>query len=178
MPTSSPLSAALPPAPSVTGFALRLLLCYGLLHALYFMVPIPVLQDSVYPALFGHPTAAVIGWLAPDEAVTVLANRLSSPRAALDIVRGCDGSGVLFLVAAAVLAFPAGWRARISGVLLGALLVYGLNLVRLGGLYFIAAYHKSWFQPLHTYFIPTLLIVLVALFYLRWLAHVAPDERA
>lgn len=164
--------------PSMSGFVLRMLVCYGLLHALYFLVPIPVLQETVYPALFGHPTATVISWFAPDEAITVIANRLSSPRAALDIVRGCDGSGVLFLMTAAVLAFPATWRARLLGVLLGALFVYGLNLARLGGLYFIAAYRKDWFLPVHTYFMPTLLILLVALFYLRWLSQVAPQARA
>lgn len=164
------------PAPSLPGFALRMLAFYGVMHVLYFLVPDAMLKNTLYPWLFGEPTAALIGWQWPDEAIAAAANRLSSPRAVLEIVRGCDGSGVLFLVTAAVLAFPASWRARCVGVLLGAALVYALNLLRLGGLYFVAAYRQPWFQPLHTYFIPTLLIVLVALFYLGWLARVAPQE--
>lgn len=169
---------AAPLVPSPTAFALRMLAYYGVMHALYFLVPDAVLKDTVYPWLFGQPTAAAIAWQWPDEAVAAAANRLSSPRAVLEIVRGCDGSGALFLVTAAVLAFPASWRARMLGVLLGAALVYALNLLRLGGLYFVAAYRHAWFQPLHTYFIPTLLIVLVALFYLGWLARVAPQARS
>jgi len=150
---------------------------FGAQLALYFLVPDAVLKEMLYPSLFGEPTATVIGWHWPEEAVAAASNRLSSPRAVLEIVRFCDGSGVLFLVTAAVLAFPASWRDRVLGVLLGAALVYALNLLRLGGLYFIAAYRHAWFQALHTYFVPTLMIVLVALFYLGWLARVAPAER-
>jgi len=62
-------------------------------------------------------------------------------------------------------------------VLLGAALVYALNLVRLVGLYFVAAYRQSWFLLLHTYFIPSLLIVAIALFYLRWISYAAPLPR-
>jgi len=150
---------------------------FGAMLALYFLVPDAMLKDVLYPSLFGEPAAALIGWQWPEEAVAAASNRLTSARAALEIVRFCDGSGVLFIVIAAVLAFPASWRARVLGTLLGAALVYALNLLRLGGLYFVAAYHQPWFQALHTYFIPTLMIVLVALFYLGWLARVAPADR-
>lgn len=56
-------------------------------------------------------------------------------------------------------------------MLLGAVLVYALNLARLVGLYFVAAYHLPWFLPLHTYFIPSLLIVIVALFFMWWVSR-------
>lgn len=158
------------------GFALRMLVCYGVFHALYFWIPIDVLHDEIYPRLFGQPAVAMIDALQPAEAVSAQANRLSSPRAALEIVRGCDGSGVLFLVCAAVLAFPTSWRARLAGVLFGAALVYALNLLRLAGLYFVAAYRPPWFLPLHTYFVPMLLIVAMALFYLAWLGWAAPTR--
>lgn len=159
-------------------FALRMFVYYVSMAALYHQIPIPILQDTVYPTIFGHPTAAVIDWLRPGEAIKATANQLTSPRAALEIVRGCDGSGVLFIMMAAVLAFPAGWRARAAGIVLGLCLVYGLNLLRLGSLYFVAAYHKPWFLAVHTYFIPSLMILLVALFYLRWLDHVVPNARS
>lgn len=156
------------------GFALRMLAWYGLFHVLYFRLPIPFLHDQLYPTLFGHPSAVLIELMSADEAVTVTANRIASPRAILEIVRGCDGSGVLFLITAAILSFPASWKARAWGVGLAAALVYGLNLARLVGLFFIAVYRQSWFLSLHTYFIPTLLILAIALFYLRWISHVAP----
>lgn len=174
MPDPAPRDPGLHSPAALLGFALRMLVCYGIFHALYFWIPIELLHDEIYPRLFGQPAVAMIGALQPDEAVSAHANRLGSPRAALEIVRGCDGSGVLFLVCAAVLSFPASWRARLAGVLLGAVLVYGLNLLRLTGLYFVAAYRPPWFLPLHTYFVPTLLIVAMALYYLAWLGWATP----
>jgi hypothetical protein len=56
-------------------------------------------------------------------------------------------------------------------------LVYALNLARLVGLYFVAAYRMPWFLPLHAYFVPSLLIVAVALFYMGWIAYAAPFSR-
>ena len=160
------------------GFVVRMLAYYGGFHLLYFLLPSAVLHDTIYPHLFGQPTAWLVNALIPDEAVVATANRIASPRAVLEIVRGCDGSGVLFLINAAVLAFPATWRARVAGVLLGAALVYVLNLARLAGLYVVASYRLPWFLPLHTYFVPSLLIVVMALFYLAWLAHAAPRQEA
>lgn len=150
---------------------------YTAFHLLYFTLPPALLHDTIYPHAFGEPAAALIALLRPEEGVIAHANRLDSPRAALEIVRGCDGSGVLFLVGAAVLAFPASRRARAVGLVAGASVVYLLNVLRLVSLYFIAAYRRAWFLPLHTYFIPTLLIVLVALYYLLWLSRIAPTER-
>ena len=93
-------------------------------------------------------------------------------------MRGCDGSGVLFLVIAAVLAFPARWPLRALGLLGGALLVYGLNMVRLVGLYFVAAYHGGWFPLLHTYLVPSLVIVVVVICYMQWVALAVPNADA
>jgi len=88
-------------------FVLRMLGYYGMFHVLYFLIPMAVLHDQIYPLLFGHPTVSIISALQPAEAVQASANRIASPRAILEIVRGCDGSGVLFLITAAILAFPA-----------------------------------------------------------------------
>lgn len=126
------------------GFVVRMLVYYAVLHALYFLIPISILHDGIYLQVFGRPSAWLIHLMVPAEGVTALTNRIASPRAILEIVRGCDGSGVLFLISAAVVAFPASWRMRAIGVLLGILLVYALNLARLTGLYFVAAYHLPW----------------------------------
>jgi exosortase family protein XrtM len=171
MPTTD-LTATRAPAPSSTvGFVLRMLLYYGLMHGAYFLVPNTALHHAIYPALFGAPAVYVINSISPAEQSYSRDNRISSRHAALEIVRGCDGSGVWFLITAAVLAFPAPWRMRALGILGGVLLVYLLNLARLSVLYFVVARAPDWFLPLHTYFIPTLLIVLVSLYYLAWVSR-------
>lgn len=165
-------TATATPAPSTTvGFVLRMLVFYGIMHGAYFLVPNSALHESIYPVLFGAPSVYVINGVSPAEQAFSQDNRISSRHAALEIVRGCDGSGVWFLITAAVLAFPAAWRMRALGILGGVLLVYVLNLARLAGLYFVVARVPDWFLPLHTYFIPSLLIVIVSLYYLAWVSR-------
>jgi len=94
--------------------------------------------------------------------------KLSSPRATLSIVRGCDGAGVTFLLIAAVLAFSAGWKYKLLGAAGALVLTYALNELRVVGLYFVAAYHSEWFGLLHDYLVPTLLIVACCIFFAAW----------
>jgi hypothetical protein len=42
-------------------------------------------------------------------------------------------------------------------------------------LYFIAATTPAWFLPMHTYFVPSLLIIVMALFFVLWTTHATPD---
>lgn len=150
-------------------FVLSMLLCYVAFYVIYCLVPDQVLRDVIYPYGLVGPSVSLLHWLAPAEDVATHANQLVSSRAVLEIVRGCDGSGVWFLVSAAMLAFPARWRYKVLGVLASAVLVYVLNLARLVGLYFAAVARPAWFVPLHGYFVPTLLIVIMCLFFMAWM---------
>jgi exosortase family protein XrtM len=162
------------PDPRHPGFAFVALfaLLYAIQHGVYQSVPDRVLADVVYRHGIVAGAASVIEWIAPGEQVIVDGNRLASPRAVLEIVRGCDGSGALFLLVAAILALRAGARPTALG-LCGALsLVYVLNQLRVVGLYFVAAYRGDWFTPLHGYLVPTLFVVVSALYFAWWAAKV------
>jgi exosortase family protein XrtM len=152
-------------------FLLLFALGYVVLHSLYFCVPTPILVDHVYHYGIVKVAAALIGWLAPGEAVNAAGHRLWSARASLEIVRGCDGSGVLFLLTAAVLAQAAPLKKKLLGVLGALALVYLLNQLRVVGLYFVASYREAWFVPLHAYFIPILMILLSVLYFAGWTAR-------
>ena len=167
-----------PPIWSGLRFVLLMVACYLGCHHLYQQVPDAVLRDSVYLHGLVRPAAALVNLVSAAEQASAEGNLLRSPRALLAVVRGCDGAGALFLVIAAVLAFPAGWRLRVIGLLGGALLVYVLNLTRLVGLYFVAAYRGDWFAPLHTYVVPGLVVVVVAICYLQWVTLAMPQAHA
>ncbi len=177
-PPAAPVPDAAPQTRTMLRFALLMCVYYVVFDQAYQALPSGLLHDRLYLCLFGQPTAELISLVRPDEGIVAFSNRIGSPLASLEIVRGCDGSGVLFLVCGAVLAFPATWRMRVIGLCLGAALVYTLNLLRLGGLYFILAYRTAWFQPVHTFVLPTLLVVIVALYYLAWLGRATPERRA
>lgn len=90
------------------GFVVRMLVYYAVLHALYFLIPMSILHDGIYLQVFGRSSAWLIHLMVPAEGVTALTNRIASPRAILEIVRGCDGSGVL--------AHAGDWRAPRNSV--------------------------------------------------------------
>jgi exosortase family protein XrtM len=154
-------------------FVIAFAAIYAALHALYFVVPDRVLREVVHYYAIVAPGAGLIRLAARQEPVTAVAGTLSSPRASLSIVRGCDGAGVAFLLIAAVLAFPAGLKPKLLGVF-GALgLTYVLNQLRVVALYFVAAYRYEWFNLLHNFLMPTLIIVVCCVFFAGWAARSA-----
>lgn len=148
---------------------------YGLMHHAYFQIPDDLLRDTLYHWGLVRPDVAVIDLLAPGEQVVAVGNHLVSARANLEIVRGCDGSGAMFLVVSAMLAYPASLGRKLAGVLAAAGFMYLLNLLRIAAIYFVVAYYPTWFLPAHTYFAPTLIVVLGCLFFAWWVAWARSD---
>ena len=149
-------------------FVLVLVLGYVSLDWCYRQVPDQILADRVYRWAINQVAAGIINSVAPTAQVKVDAHRLVSPRATLEVVRGCDGSGLLFLLVAAVLAFTASWSHKLVGLLVASVLVYVLNEVRVITLYFVLVSYPRWFVPLHISLIPVLIMALSAMFYLWW----------
>ncbi|MDR3414864.1 MAG: exosortase family protein XrtM [Nevskia sp.] len=141
---------------------------YVALYLLYSVVPNAVLVDRVYHFGIVWPAKMLINWLAPDEQATAVHNQLMSSRFGLSIVRGCDGSGVIFLLGAAILAFPARLKRKLSGLAGAVALVYVLNQARIVMLYFAGMYRHGWFTALHVYFVPTLMILAGTLYFAFW----------
>jgi exosortase family protein XrtM len=149
---------------------------YAFLEWLYFLIPDPILQDVIHHYGIVQPCADILSQFAPQEGVRVVQGMLVSPGATLSIVRGCDGSGVIFLLVSAILAFPTGWRGKRYGMLGAVVMVYGLNQARLIGLYYIAAYHMEWFMLVHTYILPMLFILVGVIFFAYWSTRVTADD--
>lgn len=140
-------------------------LWYLAMHVAYFAVPDDVLRERVYLVLT-HAAAALVNLVQPLEAARAEANLVVSSRAVLEVVRGCDGAGALFMLTAALLAAPLAMRVKGAGLATGLALVLLLNQARITGLYFVAAYHPTWFLLLHAYVVPSLLVLAVLLHFL------------
>ena len=151
---------------------------YGAFHFAYHKVPDEVLSTKIYPNVIGHFAANTINTLTPDRNVTVKDHAIISKAAKLNIVRGCDGSGVWFMLTAAIVGFGASVRHTIVGFVLGTLTVYLINQVRIVGLFYVIEYNRAWFPPVHTYYAPTLIIFLIAGFFLAWTRWCSKDELA
>lgn len=141
---------------------------YIIFHILYFMVPNDVLGDIVYHKGIVSIAVNIINYCAPLEATQAIANKLVSTKASLEVVRGCDGAGATFLLIAAILAFSAPWKDKLTGVVISLALMLIINQARIIGLYFIVAYKRDWFQLVHTYLAPTFIIIISCLFFMWW----------
>lgn len=115
-----------------------------------------------------RPSAAAIDFLSPSENVRAIGHRLVSTHAALSVLNGCEGTETMFLLIAAIVAFHAPWKQKYKGMFQGVLLVYGLNQLRIVSLFFTARYNRSFFDMLHGYVAPTLIIVFGCLYFLWW----------
>lgn len=142
--------------------------CYSLLNYGYFKIPVELFMNVIYYHGVVAICADLINWIAPMEQVLAQHNHVLSSKADLEIVRGCDGAGVLFLLVSAIVVFPANWHRKLLGLILGISLVYSLNLLRVSGLYFVIAYHPDWFLLIHTYLAPTLMIIIGCCYFAWW----------
>jgi exosortase family protein XrtM len=148
---------------------------YALLNYGYFKIPDDLFMNVIYYHGVVTICADLINLIAPLEHVLAQQNHLLSAKANLEIVRGCDGAGVLFLVVSAIVAFPSTGRRKLIGLLLGVSLIYLLNMLRISVLYFVIAYRPDWFQLIHVYLAPTLM-VLVGCCYFAWWAFGATEK--
>lgn len=100
-------------------------------------------------------------------------------RFAVNIRNGCNGVEAMLIFLAAVLAFPAPWRARLVGLAIGVVAIQAVNLVRVVALFLTGAYFPSWFDASHTVIWQTIVILFSVLLWILWANRLgAPRETA
>ena len=154
-------------------FALVFLLVFSILQFGYSASRGSFFEWLVIDIATVRPSVAVINLIAPQEQAQAKGHRIVSAQGGLNILNGCEGTESMFLLLAAIVAFTASWLRKFKGALIGILLVYVLNQARIIVLYFVAHHDKHWFDLLHGYIAPTLIIVLTCVFFLWWAGNSA-----
>jgi exosortase/archaeosortase family protein len=91
-----------------------------------------------------------------------------APALPIEVTLACSGADALALCLGAIFAYPVNWRTRLSGAGGGAALILGLNTLRIGTLGRVAA-SPGWFNALHVYVWPAVLVVAVAGYVFGWM---------
>lgn len=94
----------------------------------------------------------------------------------IKIVAGCNGVEAVLILASAVLAFPAPWRHKFAGIVLGFVAIQALNLVRIVSLYYLQRWSVVWFDWFHLYLWQALIIIDALVFWLLWLRWLPPAD--
>ncbi|MBI3560654.1 MAG: archaeosortase/exosortase family protein [Gammaproteobacteria bacterium] len=118
-----------------------------------------------------QPAAWLIRQFSGPAPVIAQGHRIVSPGIRLSVLNGCEGFEGIFLIIAAILAFPARLNKKLLGIIAGTGLMYGLNQLRIALLFYTLHYDRSWFNPIHGYIGPTLIIIIGGLFFFYYLSR-------
>jgi exosortase/archaeosortase family protein len=155
--------------PTFSGFALRLFLYLFLVSLLFSL-------GGMHRALL--PVQRWMAWFAASGAralgagASVSETIVRTDHAALDINHECTGIFVLLVYTMFVLAYPAPWRQRVLGSLVGWVTLLGINLARLVILTVIASQKPDWFAYFHEIFFQGLFIGILAILATIWTEQV------
>jgi exosortase H (IPTLxxWG-CTERM-specific) len=90
---------------------------------------------------------------------------------AVQIAPGCDGIEAVIILVSAILAFPAPWKHRVVGMVIGFFAIQGLNLVRIISLFYMGQWNQTWFDWFHLYLWQALIVLDALAVWLIWLRY-------
>ncbi len=121
-----------------------------------------------------RPAAVVVNLLTPYAHAQASGFTLNAVGGGLVVANGCEGTEALFLLFAAFAVAPLSWSARWRGLLLGTLVVFLINQVRLLALFYAYRKDPSLFDSLHDGAAPIGVIIVVSAYFYAWLVYNVP----
>lgn len=115
------------------------------------------------------PAAAMVNLITPQIGAEAHGASIKASGGGLNILNGCDGMEVMFLVVAAFLAVRMDWKPRLLGLALGIGLVFVLNQARILALFYAFRTDRDLFDVLHTTILPVVLVSVVAICFYAFL---------
>jgi exosortase H (IPTLxxWG-CTERM-specific) len=85
------------------------------------------------------------------------------------VLSGCNGMEAIIMYAAAVLAYPASWRAKGVAFLVGLPAIQVVNVARILGLLMVGQYWPAFFHDAHVFVAQGVMICLVAALWFWWI---------
>lgn len=128
----------------------------------------PVNDNVIVP--FTGGVAKASGWTLASlgQGTEMQGTVIRNDKFAVNIKNGCNGVETMIIFLAAVLAFPAPWKARLAGLALGIVAIQLVNLIRVVALFFTGAYFPEFFDSSHTVVWQTLVIGSGVLLFIFW----------
>lgn len=159
------------PAGALLTQALVFILLFVLMQAGWQMVRDDAIGHFIRGTVTVKSAVMLIHLLTPQIQASALGNQIVAPGGGLVIKIGCEGVEALFILIAGLLSVTMAWRAKLSGILLGCMLIYAVNEIRILILFYAFRADKALFQLLHGTIAPLALIAIAGLFYHYWLLN-------
>jgi len=153
--------------------AVLFLLLFAIMQTLYGATRGTWLERLVIDRMTVQTAAWLIDIATPAINVTAVGSRLRAAGGGINVLNGCEGTDVMFLMACAVFVAPLAWRHRMIGLVIGGFMVFALNQIRILALFYAFRSDKALFDILHGVIAPVLLIMAIAAFFVFWMNRYA-----
>ena len=97
--------------------------------------------------------------------------------AVMEVKFGCNGLEAILLLSAAILAYPASWKARLLGIILGSSFLQIFNLIRIAILAWVLEEHPTIFPIMHEYITQSIMIAIAFVIFLIYLQNISRHEK-
>jgi len=128
----------------------------------------PVNDNIIEPFTSGVATAGGHALNAIGQDITRTGTIVRNSRFAVNIRNGCNGVETMIIFLAAVVSFPAGWKARGIGLVLGLVAIQIVNLIRVVALFLTGVYFPKFFDSSHTVVWQTIVILFGVMLWVFW----------
>ena len=136
-------------------FALTYILLMG---AFFFIIGFTPLQrvidlNGAYTKAVVHLTSKVLSLMNIHSTVhgSIITITHEPASISLDVRFGCNGLEAVMIYSVAIVAFPAPWRRRLYGIILGFIAIQVINILRIAGLAYSGIHFKEVFEYIHIY---------------------------
>lgn len=86
----------------------------------------------------------------------------------VNIRNGCNGVETMLIFGSALLAFPAPWKPKAAGLVVGLAAIQAINLLRVVALFLTGVYFPKFFDTSHTVIWQTVVILFGLLLFIFW----------
>lgn len=116
-------------------------------------------------------TADICGGLLSFFSDTVMVNDrfMSLQGFTVEIIEECTGLFEMLIFLAALLSYPADWKSKIIGILLGLPALYLFNVLRIVALTLVGVHSPGMFDFMHLYFWQGTLILMITSVWVLWI---------
>jgi exosortase H (IPTLxxWG-CTERM-specific) len=159
-------------------FSVQFMLLLVVMFGLYLFQPIDEWVVTPFTSVLAWICSGIIDVFDDDALAVGKVIQSASSGFAVSIERGCNGLEAVIILFAAIFAFPAPWKHRFIGFLIGFIAIQSLNLVRIISLFYIGQWSQVWFDWFHHYLWQALIILDALVVWLVWLRYLPKPKRS
>ncbi len=161
---------------SIIRFIVTYVVLMGVFFLLLGLAPVREVIDvnGAYSNVIVIITAKILGLFGITS--TYAGTLINLPSITLDVEFGCNGLEAVMIYCVAVLTFPASWKNRILGIVLGFLVIQVLNLIRIVALAYAGVYHKDLFELVHLYVAQGVMIAVALGTFVLYLTYISNGD--